>query len=125
PHADEAQDARRKSPPAEPAGRSRMPQQTDAGEHEEDAEAELADEFAQEIAQVAVQSIEHRGEHEALTRGGSAPRARQLPMHARPTHEPQHHAHRRQEGEERSDAQRARGKLAESLERADARWNEN
>src|SRR6185295_1931962 len=125
PHADQAQDSCCNTPPSEPTGRSRMPQQADSGEHEEHAEAELAQEFAHEVAQVAVQSIEHRCQHEALASDRRCPGARELPMHARPAHEPQHHAHGRQESEEGSDPEGARGAISESLERADAGRDEN
>ena len=46
-------------------------------------------------------------------------------MHARPAHQAQHHAHRREQGEEHSDAHRAGRALAERLERTDTGRNEH
>ena len=40
------------TPPTKPTGRSLMPQQTDASQHEEHAEAELAEELANKVAEV-------------------------------------------------------------------------
>ena len=81
--------------------------------------------LADEVAQIAVQAVEHGSEHDAVAFRGRSPREGQLPMHTRPTHQAEHHAERRQEREQHSDAKRPLSAPAQSMERTDTGWNEH
>ena len=80
---------------------------------------------ADEVAQIAVQSIEHGSEDEAIAFGRRFPGASQLPVNTRPTHQAEHHADRRQHAEEHADAQRTSRALAQGMEGTHAGGNEN
>src|SRR5688572_20312317 len=97
-----------------------MPHEAHRGKNEEHIDTELADEFADEVTQVYVQTVKYSRQNSTLALIGHTPGAGELPMNTRPAHETEQHRHGCEHRKKGGDAHQAGSALLERLECTDA-----
>lgn len=123
-HSNQSSDCRENSEVADPAREARpLRQHGEAGEKEEHAEAQFSDKLTDVVPEKAIQAREDGSDRRAISFGSRSIGLSERPMNARPPQQAEHHADRRNNGEEHRDTHAALAHLAERVEGADAGRN--